>query len=86
MSDMVNSPPHYTVLNPQPIEVIEAWKLDFHLACVLKYISRADYKGNKLEDLKKAAFYLNRKIKLEEEKSERLEQLGTSGLSPDVQP
>jgi hypothetical protein len=36
---------------------------DFHLANVIKYVSRAGYKISKLEDLKKAQFYLNRAIK-----------------------
>lgn len=62
--DMVNNPPHYARLNPQPIDVIEAWRLDFHRAQVLKYISRAGVKdpNKELEDLEKAAFYLNRRI------------------------
>lgn len=62
--DMVNHPPHYTRLTPQPIDVIEAWGLDFHRAQVLKYISRAGAKDptKELEDLEKAAFYLNRRI------------------------
>lgn len=62
--DMVNSPPHYTRLTPQPIDVIEAWNLDFHLAQVLKYIARAGKKdaAKEREDLEKAAFYLNRRI------------------------
>jgi len=64
MTDFVNAPPHYTRLNPQPIEVIEAWGMDFHLANVLKYIARAGYKDKdkELEDLKKARFYLDRRI------------------------
>ena len=55
---------HYKNLNPQPIEVIENWELDFHLANVLKYISRAGKKAgeSELKDLEKAKVYLNRKI------------------------
>lgn len=59
-------PEHYTRLKPEPLDVIEAWGLAFHEAQVLKYISRAGVKGGeekRLEDLKKAAFYLNRRIK-----------------------
>ena len=61
---------HYKNLNPQPIEVIEAWGLDFHLANVLKYISRAGKKEGEsdIKDLEKAKVYLERKIlKLSEE-------------------
>lgn len=55
---------HYKNLNPQPIEVIENWELDFHLANVLKYISRAGKKEgeSELKDLEKAKVYLDRKI------------------------
>ncbi len=54
---------HYKNLNPQPIEVIENWELDFHLANVLKYISRAGKKEgeSELKDLEKARVYLDRK-------------------------
>ena len=55
---------HYKNLSPQPIEVIENWELDFHLANVLKYISRAGKKKgeSELKDLEKAQVYLERKI------------------------
>jgi len=56
------SPTHYARLSPQPIEVIEAWKLGFHLGNAVKYIARAGYKGNRVEDLKKAVWYLERAI------------------------
>jgi len=50
--------------NPyEAIKVIEAWEVSFNLGNVLKYISRAGKKGNKLEDLQKAAWYLDREIK-----------------------
>jgi len=61
---------HYKNLSPQPIEVIENWELDFHLANVLKYISRAGKKAgeSELKDLEKAKVYLDRKIhKIKEE-------------------
>ena len=63
---MVNNPLHYGgVDNPyEAIKVIEAWDLDFHLGNTVKYISRAGIKNpeKELEDLKKAAWYLQRKI------------------------
>ena len=66
--DLVNAPPHYTCMDPQPIDVIEAWGLDFHRAQVLKYIARAGRKGDAATDLKKAKFYLDRAIAIEEGK------------------
>lgn len=69
MSDMVNHPPHYTFGKIEVIDVIEDWQLGFHEANCIKYIARAKYKGNELEDLKKAQWYLNRRIEgLEKEK------------------
>jgi hypothetical protein len=67
--DNVNHPEHYGGAdNPyEAIKVIEAWNLTFCLGNVIKYLSRAGKKGSKLEDLKKAQWYLNREI-------ERLEQ------------
>jgi hypothetical protein len=63
---MVNNPIHYGGAdNPyEAIKVIEAWDLDFNLGNVLKYISRAGKKDEwrHLEDLEKAAWYLNRAI------------------------
>jgi hypothetical protein len=63
---MVNNPLHYGgVDNPyEAIKVIEAWDLDFHLGNTVKYISRAGIKNpqKELEDLKKASWYLQRKI------------------------
>ena len=64
MADNVNHPAHYGGRdNPyEAIKVIEAWQLGFCLGNVVKYISRAEHKGNAVEDLKKAAWYLNRRI------------------------
>lgn len=61
----VDHPDHYGgESNPyEAIKVIEAWGLDFHLGNTLKYIARAGKKGDELTDLKKAAWYLDRRIK-----------------------
>ena len=40
-NDMVDCPPHYASLNPEPITVIENWNLLFHLGNAIKYIARA---------------------------------------------
>ena len=64
MKEMVNHPNHYGGENNpyEAIKVIEAWDLNFNLGNVIKYVSRSDKKNNKLEDLEKAAWYLNRAI------------------------
>jgi len=64
--EMVNHPKHYQFGENnqyEVIEVIEAWDLDFHLGNTVKYISRAGKKDKELQDLKKALWYLERKIK-----------------------
>jgi hypothetical protein len=61
-TDMINHPPHYKAGGMETIDFIEAKDLGYHLGNVIKYITRADHKGNKLEDLKKAQWYLNRAI------------------------
>ena len=64
-TEMVNNPEHYGGATNiyEAIKVIEAWDLDFHLGNTVKYISRAGKKNpeKELEDLKKAAWYLQRK-------------------------
>lgn len=64
-SDFVNHPKHYGGEdNPyEAIKVIEAWGLGFCLGNVVKYISRCGKKGNRIEDLKKSRWYLDREIK-----------------------
>lgn len=61
--DMVNHPQHYSAHGIEPIDYIESHDLNFNLGNVIKYISRAPYKGTELEDLKKAKCYLEREIK-----------------------
>jgi len=60
--DMVNHPPHYTQGGIETIDFIEAKELPYNLGNVVKYITRADHKGSKLEDLRKARWYLDREI------------------------
>lgn len=62
MSDVVNHPPHYTFGRFEVIDVIEDWALGFHLGNAVKYIARNGRKGDPLEDLKKARWYLDREI------------------------
>jgi hypothetical protein len=60
----VDHPAHYGGAdNPyEAIKVIEAWGLNFNLGNTVKYISRAGKKGDIVEDLKKAQWYLDREI------------------------
>jgi len=61
-TDPVNNPAHYTVGGIETIDFIEAKKLNYRLGNVVKYLTRADHKGNKIEDLRKAQWYLEREI------------------------
>ena len=61
-TDMVNHPPHYKTGGIEVIDFIEAKNLSYHLGNVIKYIARADHKGNKKDDLLKAQWYLTRAI------------------------
>ena len=62
MSDMVNSPKHYT-WHPSGIEVIQITEhMNFCLGNAIKYIMRSDHKGKQIEDLKKAIWYIGREI------------------------
>ena len=65
--DTVNHPPHYKVGGIETIDYMKAksTKEEFrgHLRLtVIKYLSRTGYKGDALEDLKKAQWYLNKLI------------------------
>lgn len=64
LHNKVDHPAHYGGADNtyEAIKVIEAWELGFCLGNVIKYISRAAKKGNRLEDLKKAQWYLAREI------------------------
>ncbi len=61
--DAISSPSHYTYSGFETWDVIDAWGLGYNLGNVVKYISRADHKGKRLEDLQKAKAYLDREIK-----------------------
>jgi len=70
--DAVSNPEHYTAgRQHEPLDVVEDWCLDFHLGNVVKYIARAGRKGDIVQDLEKAMFYLTRKINIEKESEKR---------------
>jgi hypothetical protein len=62
IEDKVNSPAHYKVGGIETIDFIEVKRLNYNLGNVVKYITRADHKANRLEDLQKAQWYLSREI------------------------
>lgn len=65
LNDPVNRPAHYTDGKIEVIDFIEDKKLGFCLGNAVKYISRAGKKDpeKEVEDLQKAAWYVNRRIK-----------------------
>jgi hypothetical protein len=64
--EMVNHPSHYGGENNvyEAIKVIDAWGLDndFYLGNAVKYLSRAGKKDDTVQDLKKAIWYIEKKI------------------------
>jgi Protein of unknwon function (DUF3310) len=62
-SDPVNHPSHYTFGKYEVLPVLMDWFATQPLLWqVVKYLSRARHKGNYLQDLKKAEFYLKKAI------------------------
>lgn len=61
--DVVNHPKHYTS-HPSGIECIVVTEhMNFNLGNAVKYIWRNGDKGNTLQDLQKARWYIDREIK-----------------------
>ena len=60
--DPVNHPAHYKYGGIETIDFIEAKEFGYNLGNVVKYITRADHKGSRKEDLLKAQWYLTREI------------------------
>jgi Protein of unknwon function (DUF3310) len=58
--DAVNNPGHYTQYGVEVIDLTE--NLDFLTGNIVKYVVRAPFKGEQLQDLLKAQWYLNRLI------------------------
>lgn len=67
MSEKVNHPNHYGGdVKFEAIKLIDDWGLGFSAGNALKYIIRAPHKGSELEDLRKAVWYLNHAVEIEE--------------------
>lgn len=60
--DPVKKPAHYNAGKIEVISFIEDQKLGYHLGNVIKYVARSPHKGEELQDLRKAIWYLQRKI------------------------
>lgn len=60
--DRINKPNHYNIGDIEAIDFIDSWGLNFNLGNVIKYVIRCNYKENKVEDLQKAIYYIEREI------------------------
>ena len=70
MNDQVDHPVHYTS-HPSKIEAITiAEHFNFNVGNAMKYLWRSEHK-NGLEDMKKAAWYLNREIERLEKQNDK---------------
>lgn len=60
--EYVNHPNHYQGKTFEVIDIIEDYELNFNLGNAIKYILRCDKKENKIQDIEKAIWYLQREI------------------------
>lgn len=65
MPDMVNHPPHYTQGGVECIDAIKASMTPVEFRAflkgqIIKYLWRYEHKGNPMQDLEKAVWYLTR--------------------------
>jgi hypothetical protein len=83
MSDQVRSPLHYNTGKIEVIEFLEDQKLNFHRANAVKYITRAGRKSpeKEIEDLEKAAWYINRDIELLKSQKEKREPIRPNDMT-----
>lgn len=66
VDDVINHPSHYKIGGIEVIDFIEAKGFNYRIGNVVKYLSRAGHKGDYLENLRKAQWYLEREIEKEE--------------------
>ena len=78
----VDHPRHYNEGKIEVIDIIEDWDLGFHDGNIIKYILRAKFKGNEIQDLEKAVWYLKRYVKLRKEVHDREAEEQDSLWSP----
>ena len=77
MKTNTTCPKHYAAGKIEPWDFIRDQGLNYHLGNAIKYICRADYKGSKRDDLRKAIHYLQNELE-----NEILSQRTSSGVSP----
>lgn len=58
----VDHPTHYNKGRIEVIDIIEDHDLNFNLGNVIKYVLRAPHKGEPVQDLEKALWYLGREL------------------------
>jgi len=58
-NNLIDHPQHYQSNGIEVIDIIDSFDLNFNLGNSIKYILRADKKGNKKQDLEKALWYIN---------------------------
>ena len=74
MKDEVNHPEHYTKGKIEVFDALDDWSeagmIGYCVSNVIKYLTRYRSKGNPLQDLKKARWYLDREIEKYEQKGD----------------
>jgi len=61
--NLIDHPEHYKSDSIEVIDIIDSFNLNFNLGNSIKYILRADKKGNRKQDLQKALWYINHELK-----------------------
>jgi hypothetical protein len=61
-NNLIDHPQHYQSNEIEVIDIIDSFNLNFNLGNSIKYILRADKKGNKKQDLEKALWYINHEL------------------------
>lgn len=62
VNEKINHPDHYKGNKFEVIDIIDDFDLNFCLGNAIKYILRAGKKDDRIQDLKKAIWYINREI------------------------
>jgi hypothetical protein len=60
--NLIDHPEHYKSDSIEVIDIIDSFNLNFNLGNSIKYILRADKKGNRKQDLQKALWYINHEL------------------------
>jgi hypothetical protein len=61
-NSFIDHPEHYQSDGIEVIDIIDNFNLNFNLGNSIKYILRAEKKGNKKQDLEKAIWYINHEL------------------------